>query len=182
MPSPHQHSDDHSLNGVSFSASPERALALLVERGILILDDDRNNLEAVASVCTDFFDIPKARVACVHARQGMSLRDIIGEAEGHFRHAINSSGASFGGLITDFHLSPTITSLEVWSAVDALFASTSYQEPWRRTARVLMTATVDETAITKAESAGLIDSHIHKPFKLSDLESALVTSIFRRLV
>lgn len=181
MPSPHQPSENYSFGGASFSASPERALALLVERGILILDDDRHNLEAVASVCTDFFDIPKARVACVHARPGMSLREIIGETEGHFRHAITSSGTSFGGLITDFHLSPTITSLEVWSAVDASFASTSYQGLWRQTARVLMTASVDETAITQAESAGLIDSHIRKPFTLSDLQRALVDSIFRRL-
>lgn len=181
MPSPYRPSHTQSLAEASFSTSPDRALALLIERGALILDDDLQNLKAVASVCTDFLGIPETRVACVHARQGMSLHEIIEQTENHLRSNISSTGTSFAGIITDFKLSPSINSLEVWRAVDASFSNTSYQTPWRQTGRVLMTATLGEIAIKEAQTTGLIDSLIHKPFSLSQLENALITSIQARI-
>lgn len=179
MHSPYFQSDP--LSGASFSASHERALALLTERGVLIVDDDRSNLEAVASVCTDYLSIPKDRVALLHVRQGVSLTHIREAAEGILRQTISSTGACFGSLITDYNLSPTITSLEVWRAMDDTFTEYPYQEPWRRTARVLMTAAADEAPIIRAETERLIDTHIHKPFKITQLESALIASILGRM-
>jgi CheY-like chemotaxis protein len=112
----------------------------------------------------------------------MSLRDIVEEVKAQLQGSVTSQGACFGSLLTDFKLSSSITSLEVWRSVDEAFTDTIYQAPWQRTARVLMTATIDEPAITNAQTTGLIDSYIHKPFKLSDLRNAVVTSILGRMV
>lgn len=175
------HLQSQSLAGASFFPSPERARALLVERGVLVLDDDRSNLEAVASVCTDYLTIPEQRVALLHVRPGTSLSQIREETEALLRQAITSTGTCFGSLITDYRLSPTMTSLEVWRAVETTFSETPYHEPWRRTGRVLMTASTDEAPINKAERDHLIDALIHKPFKISHLETALITSILGRM-
>ncbi len=179
MHSPHFQSAP--LPGASFAASPDRALALLTERGVLIVDDDRSNLEAVASVCTEYLSIPKHRVALLHVRQGVSLTHIREEAEGILRQTISSTGACFGSLITDYNLSPSITSLEVWRSMDATFTDAPYLEPWRRTARVLMTAATDEAPIHRAKTDRLIDTYIHKPFKITQLENAFITSILGRI-
>jgi len=178
-PSP-QHGD-FSLSGASLRASPERARALLVQHGVLILDDDRQNLESVASVCTDFLDIPPRRVVLIHARTGMSLGQIIEETDRAIREVIKTTGASFGGLITDYNLSPSFTSLSVWRAIDSMLNQSPCKEPWMRTGRVLMTGACDETDILSAKSEHLIDLHIHKPFKLTTLEEALLASILKRL-
>jgi CheY-like chemotaxis protein len=148
---------------------------------VLILDDDRSNLEAVASVCTDYLNIPQQRVALLHVRAGTSLAHIKEQTEGLLKTAIASTGACFGSLITDYNLSPTMTSLEIWRAVEADLSEAPYNEPWARTARVLMTASTDEAPIIKAETDRIIDTHILKPFKISLLERALITSILARM-
>jgi hypothetical protein len=170
-----------SLTGASLPPSPDRARAILIERGVLILDDDRSNLDAVASVCMDYLNIPQQRVALLHVRPGMSLAQIKQQTEGLLKTAIASTGACFGSLITDYNLSPTITSLEIWRAVESALSEAPYHEPWTRTARVLMTGATDESPIIKAETDRIIDTHILKPFKISHLESALITSILGRL-
>jgi len=153
----------------------------LIERGVLIVEDDRSNLEAVASICTDYWNIPEQRVALLHVPPGASFAHIREEAEGILKHTMTSTGACFAGVITDYNLSPSMTSLDVWRAMDVTFTHTPYDAAWRRTARVLMTAAAEEAHILSATTERVIDSHIHKPFRITQLEAALISSILGRL-
>ena len=169
------------LGDTAFSASPERAQAYLASHGVLILDDNRPHLEAVASVCAEVLDIPASQIVLIHASPGLPLSTIISETEAALRKHIELTGASFGSIITDYNLSGGMTSLEVWRAIDASFKAPKGHEYWQRTGRVLMSASPRDSDIIAAEQCHLIDRYISKPFKLSTLEDAVVASVLKRL-
>ncbi len=179
-PPAHAHAPD-PFGDAAFRPSPERAQAYIAQHGVLILDDNLSQLEAVASVCTDFLEIPAHQVVLVHARPGLPLASIINETEAALRRHMQLTGASFAGVITDYNLSGGMTSLEVWRAIDASFKAPDAHECWRRTGRVLMSASPREPAIVAAEESNLIDRYIAKPFQLSTFQDALVASVARRL-
>ena len=179
-PLAHAHAPD-PFGDAAFGPSPERAQAYIARHGVLILDDNLSQLQAVASVCTDFLEIPADQVVLLHARPGLPLASIINETEAALRRHMQLTGSSFAGVITDYNLSGGMTSLEVWRAIDASLKAPDEHAYWRRTGRVLMSASPREPDIVAAEESHLIDRYIAKPFKLSTLQDALVASVARRL-
>ena len=169
----------HPLSDAAFSASAERALAYLAHHGVLILDDNRPHLEAVASVCAEVLEIPKKQIVLIHASPGLSLATIIRETDTALKKHIEATGTSFGSIITDYNLGGGMTSLEIWRAIDASFQA--HRAHWQRTGRVMISASPREADIVAAEKSNLIDHYISKPFKLSALEDALVSSVLKRI-
>jgi hypothetical protein len=170
-----------SLTDASITNPQERAMAHLAHRGVLIVDDTPSQLQALHDVCADFLEIPVHNIRVIHVPRNQSLHDIATTLEAALRNHLQTTGAPFASIITDYNFSSEINSIDVWKNVEARFKDEHTHQSWLATGRVLVTANDRDSLIRGAEQSGLIDAYLHKPLQLAALSAALCTSVLKRL-
>lgn len=170
-----------SLNEATFANPRERAMFHLVHRGVLIVDDNASQLQALYDVCFDFLEIPERNIRTVHIDRTASIDDIATTLGQAFRDHLKALEAPFASIITDYNFTPDINSIDVWKIVEARLSEEPIKTSWLATGRVLVTADDRNSSIVDAERNGLIDAYLHKPLKLTSLSAALCESVLKRI-
>lgn len=154
----------------------------LAQNGVLVLEDDRAHLEAVTEALNISLKIPTDKIVPVYIQPTISLESLVQNIRGIISQTIRASGSSFGGIVSDFQISPFFSSLDVWRAIEESIIGSPDANEWLKTCRILMTASeTNSPEINHATKAGIIDACIGKPFGLTTLRTALAEAIHRRV-
>jgi hypothetical protein len=173
-----------SLGDLSQSSDPTRidvARSRLSNHGILLLDDDKNQLDTLRKICAKRWGISPDKALTVEVYSSDTFPKLVDRIETILRRQFEQTGNFVAGIITDYNITPSVTSLDIWKAVELSLLRAGHQEAWRATGRVLATGARINPEISEAIDNSQIDFCVAKPFKISTLTDAVEASVAKRL-
>lgn len=173
-----------SLGELGQSSNPTRidvARARLSQHGILILDDDKSQLDTLRAICGKRWGISPDKALTVEVFASDTFPKLVDRIETLLRRQFEQTGNFIAGIITDYNITPSVTSLDIWKAVELSLIRSGHHEAWKATGRVLATGTRINPEISEAIDSNRIDFCVAKPFKISTLTDAVEASVAKRL-